>query len=285
MANAAVPPPFVPQAPFHGPGGDVILRSSDGVDFYVYRIMAESAITLDRSLRFFYPGAKPVVESLDQLCDILELLIGKYDTQSLVPLGQRFLLDYMDTEPLGCFAVAARQGWQDIAHTAARKCLSLPLLTPTYKLPDLWKHVPATAYYQLLQYHYRCGEAARAAWSDLSWVNSPESNQGIWETQPCKCTRYPQELPGTKGYGTSAWLIEYLRASAEMITTSPSPDMIGMVDDRSLMLKAFTGAQNCPDCKSRMPKVLPEFISKQWWPHVKSELAKVELALAIKSSK
>ncbi|KAJ7750748.1 hypothetical protein B0H14DRAFT_2541307 [Mycena olivaceomarginata] len=157
MSDATVPPPFVPQAPFHGPGGDVILRSSDGIDFYVYRIvlslvspifehmfsspqpqsesdtlpvvqMAESAIILDRSLRFFYPGAEPVVDGLDQLCDILELLIGKYDAQSLVSLGKRYLRDYIDTEPLGCFAVAIRQGWQDIARTAARKCLSLPLL-------------------------------------------------------------------------------------------------------------------------------------------------------------
>ncbi|KAJ7191382.1 hypothetical protein GGX14DRAFT_481463 [Mycena pura] len=310
MSDAPVPPPFVSRAPFHGPGGDVILRSSDGVDFYVYRIilsltspifehmfsspqpqlesatlpvvhMAESAIILDRSLRFFYPGAEPVVDNLDQLCDILELLIGKYDTQSLVHLGQRFLRDYIDAEPLGCFAVAVRQGWQDIAHTAARKCLSLPLLTPTYKLPDLWKHASGTAYYQLLQYHYRCGEAARAAWRDLSWVNSPESHKGIWQNYVCKCTRHPQRLPGTKGFGTSAWLIEYLRASAEMIATSPSPDMVDKLDDRYLMVEALHSAQNCQDCKSRMPKVLTEFISTQWWPHVKSELAKVELALAI----
>lgn len=307
MSDATVPSPFVPEAPFHKPGGDVILRSSDGIDFYVYRIvlslaspifehmfsspqpqsesdtlpvvqMAESAIILDRSLRFFYPGAEPVVDSLGQLCDILELLIGKYDTQSLVSLGKRFLRDYIDVEPLGCFAVAIRQGWQDIARTAARKCLSLPLLTPTYKLPDLWKYAPGTAFYQLLQYHYRCGETARAAWRDLSWVNSPESSEGIWETQPCKCSRYLEashKLPGTKGFGTPVWLIEYLQASAEMVAMSPSPDMVDMLDDRSLMLKALKSIQNCADCKNRMPKVLPEFISTQWRPHLKSEIAKV----------
>ncbi|KAJ7243296.1 hypothetical protein C8J57DRAFT_63798 [Mycena rebaudengoi] len=314
MPDATVPPPFVPQAPFHGPSGDVILRSSDGIDFYVYRIvlslvspifehmfsslqpqsesdtlpvvqMAESAILLDRSLRFFYPGAEPVVDSLDQLCDILELLIGKYDTQSLVSLGKRFIRDYIDAEPLGCFAVAIRQGWQDIARMAARKCLSLPLLTPTYKLPDLWKHTPGAAYYRLLQYHYRCGEAARAAWRDLSWVNSPESSEGIWGTEPCRCSRYYLEtshpLPGTKKYGMSEWLIEYLRASAEMVAMSPSPDMTDMPGGRSLMLNALKRTQKCADCKNRMPKVLPEFISTQWWPHLKSEIAKVERALEI----
>ncbi|KAJ7768131.1 hypothetical protein DFH07DRAFT_736513 [Mycena maculata] len=289
---------------FHEPRGDVILRSSDGIDFYVYRIvlslaspifehmfsspqpqsesdtlpvvqMAESALILDRSLRFFYPGAEPVVDSLDQLCDILELLIGKYDAQSLVSMAKRFLRDYIYAEPLACLAVAIRQKWQDIARAAARKCLSLPLLTPTYKLPDLWKHVPGNAYYQLLQYHYRCGEAARAAWRDLSWVNSPESSEGIWETQPCRCNRYPHTLPGTKGYGTSGWLIEYLRASAEMVTMSPSPDMVGMLDDRSLMAKALQSTQACEDCQNRMPKVLPEFISTQWLPHLKSKIAKV----------
>jgi hypothetical protein len=49
-----------------------------------------------------------------------------------------FSRDYIDAEPLGCFAVAIRQGWQAIGRTAARKCLPLPLLTPTYKLPDMW---------------------------------------------------------------------------------------------------------------------------------------------------
>ncbi|KAJ7036859.1 hypothetical protein C8F04DRAFT_1094612 [Mycena alexandri] len=296
MSDATVPPPFVPQAPFQGPGGDVILRSSDGIDFYVYRIvlslaspvfehmfgssqppsesdtlpvvpMAESAIILDRSLRFFYPGAEPVVDSVGQLCDILELLIGKYDTQSLVSLGKRFLRDYIDAEPLACFAVAIRLGWQDIARTAARKCLSLPLLTPTHKLPNVWKNAPGTAYYHLLQYHYRCGEAARASWKDLSW------------TQACRCTRYLEascHLPGTKGYGTMVWFIQYLQASAEMAAINPSPDII---DDCSLISKALQGIQNCPDCKGRMSKVLPEFISTQWWPHIKSEIAKVELDL------
>jgi hypothetical protein len=291
MSDATVPPPFVPQAPFHEPGEDVILRSSDGIDFYVYRLVlslvspifehmfssaqpqsesdilpviqiAESAIILDR----FYPGAEPVVDSLGQLCNILELLIGKYDAQSLVSLGKRFLRDYIDAELLGCFAVAICQGWQDIAGTAVRKCLSLPLLTPTYKLPDVWEHAPGTAYYQLLQYHYRCGEAARVAWRDLSWVNSPESSEGIWETQPRKCSRYLEashKLPGTKGFGTPVWLIEYLQASAEMVAMSPSPDMVDMLDDRSLMLKALKSIQNCADCKNRMPKVLPEFISTQ----------------------
>ncbi|KAJ7772272.1 hypothetical protein B0H16DRAFT_1512929 [Mycena metata] len=314
MPDATMPPPFVPRAPFQGPAGDVILRSSDGIDFYVYRIvlslaspifehmfsssqphsesdtlpvvsMAESAIILDRSLRFFYPGAEPVIASVDQLCDILELLVGKYDMQFLAPLGKGFLRGYIDDEPLACLAVAVSRGWQDIARTVARKCLSLPLFTPTYKLPDVWKYAPAAAYYHLLQYHYRCGEAARASWRNLSWVNSPESSEGIWETQSCKCTPYylegSRKLPGTKGYGASAWLIEYLQASAEMAAITPSPAMVNMLDDRSLVSKALQSANNCADCKYRMPKVLREFISTQWWPHIKSEIAKVELDLEI----
>ncbi|KAJ7020665.1 hypothetical protein C8F04DRAFT_973983 [Mycena alexandri] len=43
MPDATAPPPFVPQAPFHGPAGDVILRSSDGIDFHVYRIVLSLA--------------------------------------------------------------------------------------------------------------------------------------------------------------------------------------------------------------------------------------------------
>jgi hypothetical protein len=60
-----------------------------------------------------------------------------------------------------------------------------------------------------------------------------------------------------------------------MVATSPSPDMVDMVDDRSLMVKALQSTQACADCKNRMPKVLPEFISMQWWPHIKSEIMKV----------
>ncbi|KAJ7801648.1 hypothetical protein B0H14DRAFT_2894775, partial [Mycena olivaceomarginata] len=115
--------PFFPLAPFDDPGADVILRSSDGIDFHVYRVvlslaspffkemfglpqpsfepdvptlpMVESAVVLDRTLRFWYPGAEPIaIPTLDELRDTFESLIIRYDMQFIVPFAKRQLREY-----------------------------------------------------------------------------------------------------------------------------------------------------------------------------------------------
>ncbi|KAJ7112051.1 hypothetical protein C8R43DRAFT_1041004 [Mycena crocata] len=317
--TASAPPAFVPQAPFRDPGADVILRSSDGVDFHVYRIVlslispvfqhmftspqpdsessvpvvlvAEGGILLDRMLRFCYPGAEPVVDSLGQLCEILEVLIFKYDVQAVIPFGKQYLRGYIESEPLGAFPVAARHGWQDLAHVAAKACLRLPLRDSVYEITDEWKYVSGTVHHSLLQYHLRCGEAARCAGKDLSWVDSKHriffvalsltasgSKAPTARYFDCTCSRHLNYMhggiPGSYGYQT--WLRELFQGMGELLALIPSSIE---VDDCALISRALKEAQKCPSCSKEMHEILPRFISEEWWPHIKSEIAKVQLTL------
>ncbi|KAJ7340773.1 hypothetical protein DFH08DRAFT_938587 [Mycena albidolilacea] len=124
-------PTFVPTHPFLKTtvtGADTILRSRDGADFYVYRAilalvspvfetmltlpqppsnsevpiidMQEDAIPLDRALRFFYPATQPLVATLDELQEIIEILISKFDMQCLIPSAKQHLERYIVSQPL-----------------------------------------------------------------------------------------------------------------------------------------------------------------------------------------
>ncbi|KAJ7620901.1 hypothetical protein DFH06DRAFT_1010176 [Mycena polygramma] len=135
------PSVLVPTYPFtNNPVVDAILRSRDGADFYIVRAilsllspvfatmfrlpqpdatpeipvvdMDETAATLDKVLRFIYPAAHPVFDSLDDLRDIIELVIAKYDMQCEIPKAQQCLERYRATEPLGVYAVACKYGWK-----------------------------------------------------------------------------------------------------------------------------------------------------------------------------
>ncbi|KAJ7057302.1 hypothetical protein C8F01DRAFT_939296, partial [Mycena amicta] len=171
---------------FSSPTTDLILRSSDNVDFYVQRVvlslaspvfadmlslplpkaetvepgatvvqMAESSASLERLLRLFYPGATPLLaKSALELCETLELALGKYDMQHLVPLAQMHAARFLHSDPFDVFAIASHFNWANIARQAARACLTHPLRESLYDLSAAWSFVPAKKLHALLQYHY-----------------------------------------------------------------------------------------------------------------------------------
>ncbi|KAJ6562630.1 hypothetical protein B0H19DRAFT_101052 [Mycena capillaripes] len=145
------PSPFVVTHPFaKGAGADAILRSSDGMDFYVHRAilslvspvfetmfslpqaesspavptidLQEGSATLDRALRFFYPAAQPNVDTLEELQEVIEFLM-KYDMQSVVPMVKKHLEKYHSSRPLAVYAIALRHRWKDVAVAAAKESL------------------------------------------------------------------------------------------------------------------------------------------------------------------
>ncbi|KAJ6594769.1 hypothetical protein B0H19DRAFT_975005, partial [Mycena capillaripes] len=197
MSAPTDPQPFSPGPPFCDPGRkDLILRSSDGAAFYVHRIvlsltspvfedmfsvsqpdskhgvpevlMPHTAAVLERVLRFFYPGTQPVVETLGQLREILDILVDRYNVESVVALGRMHLRAYIAPQPVGAFAVAAHRGWNDLALEAAKACLKLPLRAWDRDPPEELRYITGTLYQRLIQYHYRCGQAGKQAISILS---------------------------------------------------------------------------------------------------------------------
>ncbi|KAJ7142751.1 hypothetical protein C8R44DRAFT_603585, partial [Mycena epipterygia] len=233
-------------------GADAILQSSDGADFHVCKAilslvspvfqtmftlpqpesppivpvipLQEDSTILDRSLRFFYPGAQPTVATLQELRQIIEVLISKYDMQSIVPTAKQHLERYISTQPVASYAVAITHQWKDLAMLAAKESLKLPLRVPDKEASEELHHIPDAAYHNLLHYHYLCGIAAKGVTESLRWV--PVPNDYIWFSCT-NCTRHSLSWYLLDGVAhlVRSWLIEYLKAVGELVMESPGTDI------------------------------------------------------------
>ncbi|KAJ7748960.1 hypothetical protein B0H16DRAFT_898034 [Mycena metata] len=258
---------FIPRAPFDDASADVILRSSDGADFHVHRLvlslaspffkdmftlpqsnsespvtlpavqMSESSHVLDMALRFWYPGAEPIPrQTLDEFRDMSEALIMKYDMQFLVPFAKKHLREYLEEDPVAVFGIACRHEWREIALGSAKCCLRLPLRAFESAPPTQLKYMAADTYHILLHYHSECAKVAAASTSSLQWApyqDIPGADCPNW-TDPHIC---PRAGHWTFAHNTmapiTAWLAAYLRCLTDELLRCPSapldtPELLGL---------------------------------------------------------
>jgi BTB/POZ domain len=191
-------PETLANAPFDDKRADLILQTSDGVDFRVFKIIlslaspifvdmfsvpqptsaqdhdgpqvvtvSEDSKVLDLCLRHLYPVLSPTTVGL---CDarMLAEFARKYEVVALESVIVRHLTAAIDIEgdPVGIYAVAITYGHKDIAAKAARSSLRLPI--SRLRSPHL-QCITAEIYGELIQYHAACGEAASAVASERKW--------------------------------------------------------------------------------------------------------------------
>ncbi|KAF8809513.1 hypothetical protein BYT27DRAFT_7136160 [Phlegmacium glaucopus] len=182
------------QPPFHSSAkSDVILRSSDNVDFYVLKLLlslsssffesmfslpqpinsasqktnqlpiielTEDSETLQAFLPFFYPGIAPRVGNLD---DIINVIVAgqKYDVDSAVKQMSQELLDLplMTEDPLRIFALAFHHGWEAIGRAAAKNTLGVSV--SELKFSSELAYISGKEVFQLSQYRLQCVSAIR----------------------------------------------------------------------------------------------------------------------------
>ncbi|KAJ6527289.1 hypothetical protein B0H10DRAFT_1900844 [Mycena sp. CBHHK59/15] len=298
------PPPVIPQSPFDDAGADTILRSSDGFDFLVYRAVlslaspffkdmfsipqpesepdvpvisvAEPSHLLDLLLRVWYPGAEVVIfDGLEQLSQIIELAISKYDIQFVVPTLRKYLQGYLEAKPIGVFAIACRYQWAELAKAAAKQCLKLPLHSLFHsEATRHLMHISAHLYQSLFIYHDKCGVAASSAgallpWSDAGWV---------W----IKCTTCPAYslqcgVPGLTGRRTPrAWIFDYVDRASAVLKERPGASVF----DLAFLAPTQAKAAACRgDCASSGFKDLATFILEKYVPKVNAAVDAVSLEL------
>jgi len=194
-------------SPFDHPKADVILRSSDGIDFYVFKLlltlaspvfeamcdlprpavgtcddtkdgfpivnMQEDSKTLDILLRFLYPSTLAEDPSLESLTDILAIIgaARKYSLDTVEKQVCQALVNpkVLKTDPVRCFAIARNARFKDETMTAARYSLRQPLI-PAY-FPEL-ELITASDLLALLAYHKKCHSAVEPLLAKLDWVRS-----------------------------------------------------------------------------------------------------------------
>ncbi|KAF8420911.1 hypothetical protein L210DRAFT_3654707 [Boletus edulis BED1] len=195
-------------APFDHAKADIILRSSDNVNFRVFKLflslaspffetlfdipqpaeesgdqevedglvvipVTEDSKTLDALLRFCYPctlAEDPNIEVLKDAMDILEAA-RKYSLDAIEKKARQAIANpkILEAEPLRCFVIAHRGRLQEETLLAARYTLTQPLIPSWFHEIEL---LTATDLLSLLTYHKKCGDAVFALKLDLSWVTS-----------------------------------------------------------------------------------------------------------------
>ena len=200
--------------------GDLILRTSDNVDFHVvHHRLADSLIPFDPTLpqpRNNGIAEKAVVtvsesskvwEHIIPIChvtaseaplsdlDIIHELLKtaeKYGLEDMMPSHMRYILlqpELLDKDPYRVYAVAHAHGIFDVALVAAQRTLSHPF-THCDNFEAL-SCISASTYLALLQYRKRCGMAAKALThvpaddSMQCWISSVPSR---WKLLSMKCS-------------------------------------------------------------------------------------------------
>ncbi|OAX40155.1 hypothetical protein K503DRAFT_768835 [Rhizopogon vinicolor AM-OR11-026] len=194
-------------SPFNHPKADVILRSSDGIDFRVFKLflilaspffeamfelpqpavgtsddtkdglpvirMQEDSKTLDIFLRFFYPSTLSEDPSFESLTDVMAVLTAarKYSLDLLERKVRKALVNpkFLLAEPLSCFAIARHARFEHETMIAARYTLREPLIPARFLGIDL---ITASDLLALLTYHQKCTIAVEPLLANLGWVQS-----------------------------------------------------------------------------------------------------------------
>ena len=206
--------PTHPAAPFDHTQADIILRSSDNIDFRVFKLflslaspffetlfnipqpadenvdqelkdglavipVTEDSKTLDTLLRFCYPctlADDPDLEVLKDAMDVLEAA-RKYSLDVIEKKACKAIVNprILEAESLRCFAIAHRGRLREETLLAARYTLIQPLIPSWFQEIEL---LSATELLSLLTYHKKCGDAAYALSLDLSWITSHYGSSG-----------------------------------------------------------------------------------------------------------
>ncbi|KAF7378362.1 hypothetical protein MSAN_00262500 [Mycena sanguinolenta] len=301
--------PF-PAFPFVNTPGqtDIILRTSDGVDFYVqlailspvspvfgtmftlpqaedssqiYPVIdvQEASPALDRALRFFYPCTQLTADSLDELTEVIEILISKYDMQWLIPSVKKHLERYVTSDPITVYAYAYVHGWEDLGRAAAKETLKLPLRTPGENTPEVLRLIPADAYHKLLRYHYCCGVAARTTTADLGWISWPDSSTAEYRWFHCwrdSCAVYNSRGPIIVANETRAarqWFMDYFVGMGDILATTPAADIRDPA--HPLLIRMIDRANECEVCRDRVSNHLRHFTAL-WVARIQTVIQEVE---------
>ena len=209
-------------APFDHPKADIILRSSDNIDFRVFRLflslaspffetlfdipqpadenedqevrdglavvpVTEDSKTLDALLRFCYPCTLADDPKLEVLQDAMEVLEAarKYSLDVIEKKARQAIASpkILEAEPLRCFAVAHRGRLREETLLAAKYTLTQPLIPSWFQEIDL---ITATDLLSLLTYHKRCADAVSSLKLDLSWITSHYGSQQACSWLSCR---------------------------------------------------------------------------------------------------
>lgn len=267
------------RAPFDDHNCDIILRSADGVDFHVFKLIlslmspvfkdmfalpqsesqsdvssvpvitvTESSTILESLLLLCYPATTPTFGSLGDAKVVMKAA-SKYDMQAALSragdLAMAQLPSY-NSNFLELYALSCQFGWLHHAQTAATRALEIWNLGRPSQMFNGMRDLTAMDYHRLLEYHYKCGIAAQAVGGSLSWLDVRHKNLEMWGE--CKCKRYSFVTLQTQfgNVNVGPWFHEYLLSSGRELLARPCESTL---TDLSVYNLAIAKATNCDTCR------------------------------------
>lgn len=166
---------------FDSPDADLVLKSSDGVEFRVFKQilaqgskffqtmftlpsesntttelpvidLAENSQLISSLLQFLYPIPDPSIQSLDDLNHLIAVVI-KYDMPGVLHSLRRLLIshDLAAVDPFVAYTIAVRHQLPDEVKITAARTFSVSLLD--MPLTDDHKYITGFEFFQLIKLH------------------------------------------------------------------------------------------------------------------------------------
>lgn len=213
-------------APFDRKDADLIIRTTDNVDFFVHKpilciaspvfehlinnptlftkstasegypimhVPVDSTI-MNALLRFCYPTVRPTLSTLPEVRDVLDSAT-KYDMKLAIDALQELLVPYAEEFGLEVYCIACRNNLQEVARIAADFAVREPFWE-TY-VPEI-ETITAGAYWKLLAYYWDNEKAKRRA---KKMIKSPQLGWRTLETnQSAPSTKPPSPSPSTANF-------------------------------------------------------------------------------------
>ncbi|KAF8892200.1 hypothetical protein BD779DRAFT_1642922 [Infundibulicybe gibba] len=266
---------------------DIILHSSDNVEFHTHRILLSLASPLFKDmftlpqnptmetdmeatqhiipmsenscvLRHFLTWCDPRTEFVcDKWADIPGVLklADKYDVVSLRDTVKRMIMSsyWIRANPLGVYAIATEYQFDDLACRAARSSLKL-FLGESLSVPEMGS-ISAIDFHDLLRYHHKCGKKAMGATTDLSWMQPgakeifKQHNQDY--SNSCCSSPNRSRYPGAGVLGIVTWLYNHLTLVGQRLLEKPAGTTVEQLSLRPQeKWEPFKQAAACSLCSS-----------------------------------
>ena len=297
--------------PFNDSDADIILRSSDRVDFIVYKVilskasrvfktmftlpqpvtdtqsdscrpivdLAENSNVLAAFLSVVYPPTpmSPKPLSLDDLIAALDMA-RKYD---ITTMSDRLLMDFgglktLQNKPLEAFCAAYSRELAKAAKIAAGASLKHRLTLDA--IGDRLQYTNGPAFHSLWKFHRACSAVAVKAISGnvFGWIHTDPPPWWSVASANCCCNRHDYRFgpKRTQWSAHTSWG-DYLNRARKALRKHPCSEAITNQD----ILRPSYQAQMCDECKKQIVG-LSEF-SRYLGEEVERAVSKVRLLFPI----
>lgn len=271
----------ITRSPFNDHRADVTIRTSDNCNFRVHKVIlslaspvfssmfdlppppdtvneqwdlpvvpvSENSRTMEKFLQFCYPLGDPVLDSLQDVGDILEVM-RKYDVEE----GQKRVRKYLSTaaflerRPLQVFAIAYQHHLEEEVQLAASYTLRRPRIDDY--CAEL-ERLPASAYFRLAKYNSKCRVAITRVVTppNIHWI--PDEYSVLFRCKQCLPIDSISVLiaDGKTGVYPPQWWLDYMLGVSAALEDAPYFEMPSIEN----AVKAASACSTCRvDIHSRM---------------------------------